>query len=399
MRRAPQAERDQRHGQRQGGDHVAAGEPEAEHRGGEEGRDQHLGERRGAAEERGGLVDSQPRDRAGESGAAAAPQHERAEQREREDRRPAQHAVVAVDQERHEPVGALDVPERELGAGGGLAGNIGGVGRRAAVEAFVEPDVQRDAEADDLDRGDRQHRPPRTPYLAEAVERDHEPGQQVLRTQPRQQGDQGEAAVGAAAGRPPLGYSQREQRGAAQRRGRGQFRVDGGRVREHRRREPDRERRSERPWVGRDPQREPVRKRDRQRGERRHEQLDALRASDRVGGRDQQREAGAVRLVQPPLRQDAVGVERAGIERAVGAFPVLVGKVDAAVLDDRLRGQQVVRLVARVVGAAERVEPERRGVDREQDEPECGAAPPHRLRRRAPGRSPSAAPRRCPRRS
>jgi hypothetical protein len=59
-----------------------------------------------------------------------------------------------------------------------------------------------------------------------------------------------------------------------------------------------------------------------------------------------------------------------GVELGVGALPVLVAHVHVAVVDDRVGREQVVRLVARVVGAGERVEPERGGVDAEEQQPE-----------------------------
>jgi hypothetical protein len=77
-----------------------------------------------------------------------------------------------------------------------------------------------------------------------------------------------------------------------------------------------------------------------------------------------------VRLVQAPLRLAAVPVELVRIELVVGALAVLVEHVHVAVVDQRLRRQEVVRLVAPVVGLGERVEPERGGVDAEQQQPE-----------------------------
>src|SRR6185312_5997134 len=107
-----------------------------------------------------------------------------------------------------------------------------------------------------------------------------------------------------------------------------------------------------------------------QRGDRGEEQLHAAGAADRVRGRDQQREAHAVRLVQPPVGGTPVRPELVRIELGVGAMPVLVADVDVAVVDDRVRREQVVRLVASVVGAGERVEPDRGGVDAEEQQPE-----------------------------
>jgi len=66
-----------------------------------------------------------------------------------------------------------------------------------------------------------------------------------------------------------------------------------------------------------------------------------------------------------------------GIELGVGAARVLVAHVYVAVLDDRLRRQEVVRLVAGVIRPAERRQPERRGVDAEEEQPE-GEGATHR---------------------
>ena len=56
-----------------------------------------------------------------------------------------------------------------------------------------------------------------------------------------------------------------------------------------------------------------------------------MRAAERVGGGDEQREADAVRLVQPPLGLLAVLVELVGVEVGVGARGVLVVHVHVAV--------------------------------------------------------------------
>jgi len=97
-----------------------------------------------------------------------------------------------------------------------------------------------------------------------------------------------------------------------------------------------------------------------------------------------------VDLVQEALGLAAVLVEGVGVVGLVRAGRVLVLQVDVVVLDDRLGGQQVVGLVARVLRAAEGVEPDRRGVDGEQQQSECdGAAhPPHHASWTAPRRRP-----------
>jgi hypothetical protein len=58
----------------------------------------------------------------------------------------------------------------------------------------------------------------------------------------------------------------------------------------------------------------------------------------------------------------------------VGAAGVLVAQVEVAVGDDRLGGEQVMRLVAAVVGQRGRVAAQRRRVDRDEEDPEPGEA-------------------------
>jgi hypothetical protein len=82
-----------------------------------------------------------------------------------------------------------------------------------------------------------------------------------------------------------------------------------------------------------------------------------------------------VRLVEAPLGLLAVLVEVVWIEVLVGALGVLVLDVDVAVLEKRFGGQQVVRFVAPVLGVAERVEPDGRRVDAEEEQPEGEGAP------------------------
>jgi hypothetical protein len=68
-------------------------------------------------------------------------------------------------------------------------------------------------------------------------------------------------------------------------------------------------------------------------------------------------------------------VEVVGVEGLVGPLGVLVVDVDVAVVEERLGGQQVVRLVAPVVGVAERVEAYGCRVDAEEEQPEGEGAP------------------------
>jgi hypothetical protein len=86
-----------------------------------------------------------------------------------------------------------------------------------------------------------------------------------------------------------------------------------------------------------------------------------------------------VRLVEPAIRLAPVRAQRVGVEARVGALPVLVEHVHVAVVDDRVRREEVVRLVTAVVRPRERVEPQGGRVDAEQQQPE-GEGATHRRR-------------------
>ena len=109
-----------------------------------------------------------------------------------------------------------------------------------------------------------------------------------------------------------LAHPQRGQRRAREHRAGHQVGVDGGRVRERGRREPDQQRRGARPRLGHDPPRQQRGEREAERRDRGEEQLDALRAAERVGGRDQQREAEALRLEPAPEHDPPSGRSVAG---------------------------------------------------------------------------------------
>ena len=114
--KAPGHERDR---QRQPGQQVPRREPEAEHRGGEEGGHEQLHAQRRRAQRRRHLDPPHLRHGACHPLAVGVPQQPHAGEREHEHRRPAKQAVVAVDEQRHEPVAPLEVAEREAGVGGG----------------------------------------------------------------------------------------------------------------------------------------------------------------------------------------------------------------------------------------------------------------------------------------
>jgi hypothetical protein len=82
-----------------------------------------------------------------------------------------------------------------------------------------------------------------------------------------------------------------------------------------------------------------------------------------------------VGLVQPPLGLLAVPIELVGIEVLVGACGVLVPDVDVAIVEERLGREQVMGLIAAVVGVPEGVEADRGRVDPEQEQPEGEGAP------------------------
>ena len=220
----------------------------------------------------------------------------------------------------------------------------------------------------------RERAPARPPQGAGGEGADHQARRHELGAQPGQRPEQSEAAEGGQPARPGV-EADREQSGAGQRRAGGQLGIDGAAVGHEGRAEADRQGGPYRPRVGHHAQGQPVGERQRERGDRREEELDPLRPSDRVRGQDEQRKADPVRLVQPPAGLLAVTLEVVGIEVVVGPRGVLVLDVHVAVVEQRLGRQQVVRLVTAVVGVAERVEADSGRVDAEQDEPEGEGAP------------------------
>jgi hypothetical protein len=368
----------ERHRERQRGQQVARREPEAEHRRSEECRDQQLRAERSGAEAGCELDLANPGDRVRQPVAVRAPQQPEAAEREGEDRRPAQEAVVAIHEQRHQPVGALEVAGGEGGVRRGLSGRFRRVRGRAAVDGLVDRHEERHGEERYLHGADGESPPARPPDRQRRVRAHHHARGQELRAEPGERAEQQEAERRVAprhARRQPHG----EQRRAGERGGGGQLGVNGRAVGQQRRAQPYGQRRAERPRVGRHAQRQPVRERDRKRRQRSHEQLDRLRAPERVRGRDQGREAQPVRLVQPAIGLAPVRAQLVGVEAGVGALPVLVEHVHVAVVDDRVRREQVVRLVAAVIRARECVEPERCRVDAEQQQPE-GEGATHRRR-------------------
>ena len=368
----------ERQRERQGSHEVSWREPEAEHRGGEEGRDHELGGKRERADGRRALGLPQRGDDAREPLAAGAVQQPRAEQPHDEDRGPAQQPEVAVEEQRRQAVDPADIVERLAGLGRRLALEVGRVRRRAPVQALVDAHVEGGGEQGELDAADRKQRAAGAPQRPDRKSADHEAGWDELEPEPGQGADQRKAAEGGAARRPRL-EARGEQCRPGQRGRRRDLRVDGASVRDQRGGDADREGRPERPGVRRHPQRKEICQGHAQRRQRRHQQLHALRSCGGEGGRHEQREAGAVWLVEAPVRCAAVPVELVGVEVAVVAVAVAIRDVEVAVVDQRLRGEQVVRLVAAVVRVPEDVKPEGRRVDGEQQDPQRGRPRHHRM--------------------
>jgi len=178
---------------------VARRKPEAEHGGGEEGGHQQLS-RDGERADAGGQLDaSKVWHGAGELLAVRAPEPPEPREREAEHRRPAQQAVLAVEEEGHQAIGAVEVAGGEGGVGGALAGAVGGVGGGAAVEGLVETDVEGGAEEGGLDRADGEGAAAGAPEAAGGEEADYEAGGDELGAEPGKEAEQDEAEKGVAA--------------------------------------------------------------------------------------------------------------------------------------------------------------------------------------------------------
>jgi len=333
---------------------VPGGKPEPEHRGSEECGHEYLDPQRGGAHRGRALGGAQVWQGAGEQITPRAVQQPHAGEHQGEHRRPAQQPVVAVDQQGHEAVGALDVAQREGGVGGRLPAQIGGVGGGPAVQGLVHRHVERHAEEGHLDRPQRERAPPGPQQRPHGVDPDHDPGRDELGAQPGKRAQQREAHERLAA-RNPVVEPEGEQRGACERRGCGELGVHGAAVGQQGRREPGGQRGAERPRVAHHAQRQPVGQRHRQGRDRGQEDLHPLRPRQGVGRRDQQRQSRAMGLVQPPLGLGPVAVQLVGVELRVRTLGVVVFHVEVAVLDQRLRREQVVGLVAAVLGCAEGV--------------------------------------------
>ena len=251
---------------------------------------------------------------------------------------------------------------------------------------------------------------------------------QELQPEPGHDGQARRARRGPAHAR-ALARPQGEQRRGRQRRRRQASRDTRRCRRPARGGQRDDKRGGGRPRIGHEAACQRGRQGERQGRERGDDQLRPGRSGERVARRDKQGEADLGGLRSPAVREPSGGREVALVEVLPGAGAVLVGQVDVAVGDDRLREQQAARFALAVVAGRPGSEPERARVDGEQDEPEdrrpshrADQLPPRGLRPRVlmmtlglrphvtgpppaalkpprPGRSPSAGPRPCPRRS
>jgi hypothetical protein len=132
-----------------------------------------------------------------------------------------------------------------------------------------------------------------------------------LHAQPRQQADEQRGARGTAQVR-RAAHAQGEERRAGDRGGGDRLGAHRRRPGERGRRQPERERRPGRPGVGDELAAQGGGGDEAQREQRRDQQLGALGPGDRVGGRQQQRQADAGRLVQAPVGQRGHRRERLG---------------------------------------------------------------------------------------
>ena len=228
--------------------------------------------------------------------APRAPQQPQAPQRQRGERRPAQQPVVAVDPQPDQAVGAVQPPvqrvrqDRARRPGASAASGARPPYRRALTEAKT---IER--EEHDLERHQAADAPAPAREPARDRERHDRRRDQLGGPQPRQRGRPARrrAAPCACAGGRARAAPRSTRRPAAA--AGGQLGRDRGGVGQRRRREPGDDGRGRRVRLGHQPPRDADGERERQRRDRGQEQLDRHRPAERVGGRDEQREAGARR--------------------------------------------------------------------------------------------------------
>ena len=315
-------------------------------------------------------------------GAARAPQQPRREDAEREHRRPAQQTDVAVDPQRREPGDPLEVVAGRVGSGRRGARRRHRRRHEAAVQAVVDRRV--DHQRRDHDLGGRDCCRPAPAPRRPAHERDRRPAppaagtsapataaaRAASRRPPRSGGRVARAPAARPAPRrrascPPSGRGRRWSRArapAARARRAAPRRSPTARARSASR--PGRRARTRAPQSRPGTARRPVARRARRRA---RSAARSRTPGARAGGR-----------ARPTL--PAAGCPDGNPRRRAWRTRL---EVDVEVGDDRLGGQQMAWLVARVVLAAHGVDPERGRVGGEEDRPDGEHAhPQHRSRAR-----------------
>ena len=144
---------------------------------GNEERDGHDADQCGErAQARHGELLADAGDRVSQPFAARAVEHPRTRECDRRDRRPADHAVVAVEEDRDDAPCAPEVVAQRRRARRTDTGNVGRVRRRAAEERLVQADHERDREEGHLGADQCQQAAARVAHRADRGERDHDAG-------------------------------------------------------------------------------------------------------------------------------------------------------------------------------------------------------------------------------
>ena len=189
----------------------------------------------------------------------------------------------------------------------------------------------------------------------------------------------GSAERSSAARAPVSGARAREDEpeGGREAEGRDHLRVEERRVEEDRRADDRRPRHERRVLVGSRVPRERAGDEAETRGYECEEHEAGAAAAERVDGRDEERQAGAVRRVRPAVRPPRAArhvVEASEVLVEVPAGEV-VAQVEVALAPDALRHHQVVDLVARGLDRGRVVDRDARGDERREQEEGRGGSP------------------------
>jgi len=339
---------------------------------GEEHRHQKLDADHGGAQARGALGLARARQRPGEASARRARQQEQAAEGQRQHRGPAQQAQPRVHEQRDQPRRAFEVVQA-LHSARVHPWRVDRVGRQPAVQGLVDGDPEGHREEGELRAADGEQAAPHPPQVAGGNESDQRGRREVLHPQPRHEAEQGEQHERLAA-RDPIVLTQGEQGRAGQADAGRELGQHRGGVHQQRRRETHGGGRAEGPGVGHDAQRQAVAQADRQGGDGGEQQRRTRRPCYREGRSYQQRHPDPRGLEQLTLALLADRPHRCGLVVAVGALAQVVEDVEVAVLDQRLRREQDVRLVAREARRALGLEAGRQGVGEKEPGEEEGAA-------------------------